>query len=257
MQNVKKYLIIMVAITFGVAVIAACITLFSVKKVSADFSVYGDSQAESIQEDLDALKGRNMIFLKSADVYAICEKYPYYEITSVVKQYPNVLQISVRKRTETFTVEYGDKTFVLDEEGVVLNETGKTEFPQNVVSVSLGELQIKGACAGGKIATTDDGLFYSFLKAFRAVGFNAVVKAVDLQLDFDGENYKGRAVFHTCTGVEIKILNFEDDGENKIKAAFEKYETLRDYEKTAYSLIVLKNVNTGEIYADWSEETEI
>lgn len=257
MQNVKKYLIIMVAITFGVAVIAACITLFSVKKVAADFSVYGDSQAESIQEDLDALKGRNMIFLKSADVYAICEKYPYYEITSVKKQYPNVLKISVKKRTEAFTVEYGDKTFVLDENGVVLNDTGKTEFPQNVVSVSLGELTVNGAVCGAKIATSDDGLFYSFIQAFGMVGFNSVVDKVDLQLDFDGENYKGRAVFRTRTGVEIKILNFEDDGERKINSAFEKYETLTDYEKTAYSLIVSKNVNTGEIYADWSEETEI
>ena len=51
MQNVRKYLIIMVAIAFGFAVIASCITLFSVKKVSADFSVFGESEAEKIQEE--------------------------------------------------------------------------------------------------------------------------------------------------------------------------------------------------------------
>ena len=257
MQNVKKYLIIMVAIAFGVAVIAACVTLFSVKKVSAEFSVYGDSQAEEIQADLDKLKGKNMVFLNKSDVYGICDEYPYYEITSVVKDYPNVLKVTVAKRVEAFTVADGGKTYVLDGEGVVLNDSGETEFPQNVVSVGLGELKVVEGVAGKKIVTADDGLFYSLIKTSRAAGLTDVVKDIDLQLVFDGENYSGKAVFHTYTGVEIAIYSIEDDGENKINAAFIKYESLTDYEKTADKVIVSKNKNTGEIKALWSEETVI
>ena len=118
MQNVKKYLIIMIAVAFGAALVVACITLFSVKKVSAEFSDYGDSQAVEIQNDLERLKGKNMVFLSKSEVYEIGDKYPRYEITSVEKEYPNVLKVSVKKRVEEFTVVYADKTFVLDGEGI-------------------------------------------------------------------------------------------------------------------------------------------
>ena len=90
MQNTKKWLIITVAIAFGITVVASCIMLFSVKKISAEFSVYGESEAVKIQEDIDSFKGKSLIFLKTTDVYKIGEKYPHYEITSVEKEYPNV-----------------------------------------------------------------------------------------------------------------------------------------------------------------------
>ena len=257
MQNVKKYLIIMVAIAFGVAVIAACVTLFSVKKVSAEFSVYGDSQAEEIQRDLDLLKGKNMVFLKTSDVSEIFDKYPYYEMTALKKEYPNVLKVSVRKRVETFTVESGDKTFVLDDEGCVLSDSGAADFPQNVVSIQLGELEISSAILGEKIATTSDDLFYSVIKTSRSAGLTDVVKNIDLQLFYNGESYEGDAAFNTYTGVKIHIQKVDDDGENKILAAFTKYETLSDYEKTSHKIVVSKNKTTGEIYASWSSETEI
>ena len=257
MQNTKKHLIIMVAVAFGIAVIAACVTLFSVKKVSAEFAVYGDSQAEEIQKDLDLLKGKNMVFLKTSDVYAVCDKYPYYEITSVEKSYPNVLKVSVSKRVEAFPIEDADKTYILDDEGHVLADDGQAEFPQNIVPIKLGELKISSAALGEKIATNDDALFYSVIKTCKTLSVTDLVKEIDLQLDFDGENYKGKLVFQTYTGVEIKIVGIEDDGENKIKAAFNKYETLSDYEKTSHKLIVVKNKTTGEIYADWSEDSVI
>ena len=256
-QNVKKYLIIMVAVAFAVAIVAACVTLFSVKKVSADFSVYGNSQAEEIQKELDLLKGKNMVFLKTADVYAICDKYPYYEITSVEKSYPNVLKVSVTKRVEAFTVTDADKTYVLDDEGHVLSDNGQAEFPQNTVPITLGELKISSAVLGEKIVTTDDELFYSVIKSSREAGLTGVVKNIDLKLFFNGESYEGDAVMGTYTGVEINVQKINDDGEAKIRAAFNKYETLSDYEKSSCKLIVTKNPTSGEIYADWSENSVI
>lgn len=256
-QNVKKHLIIMVAVAFAIAVVAACVTLFSVKKVSAEFSVYGDSQAEAIQAELDNLKGKNMVFLKKSEVYALCEKYPYYEIISVEKSYPNVLKVSISKRVEAFSVTCDGKTYVLDNEGRVLSDNGQAEFPQNIVPVSLGELKVSSADLGAKITTTDDNLFYSVLNTCKALSVTDLVKEIDLQLDFDGENYNGKLVFHTYTGVEIKIFNIEDDGENKIRDAFIKYETLSDYEKSSYKLIVIKNKTTGKIDAVWSKDSVI
>ena len=247
----------MVAVAFAVAAVAACVTLFSVKKVSAEFSVYGDSYAEEIQNDLDGLKGKNMVFLKESEVYALCDKYPYYEVTAVEKSYPNVLKVSIKKRMEAFKISDADKTYVLDGEGHVLSDNGQAEFPQNIVPVSLGELKISSASLGEKMVTSDDGLFYSVINASRSAGHIDVVKKIGFELLYDGENYTGRLVVETYTGVEIKIFKIEDDGENKIREAFNKYETLSDYEKSSDKLIVTKNETSGEIYADWSKDSEM
>lgn len=253
MQNTKKYLIIMVAVAFGIAVVAACVTLFSVKKVSAEFSVYGDSQAEEIQSELDRLKGKNMVFLKNSEVYAILDKYPYYEITSVEKSYPNVLKVAITKRVEAFSVSTADKTYILDDEGRVLSDNGQAEFPQNIVSVTLGELKISSAVLGEKIATTDDGLFYSVIKTCKALNISDLVKTIDLQLTpYESGKYFGDATFNTYTGVEIEIWRVDDDGEAKIGAAFNKYEILSDYEKTTGKIKAYKQDN-GEIIAEHTE----
>ena len=253
MQNTKKYLIIMVAVAFGIAVIAACVTLFSVKKVSAEFSVYGNSQAEEIQAELDNLKGKNMVFLKTSEVYAICDKYPYYEITSVEKSYPNVLKVSIKKRAEAFMISDADKTYVLDDEGHVLSDDGQAEFPQNIVPVTLGELKISSAVLGEKIVTTDDNLFYSVINTCKALNVTNLVKTIDLQLTpYESGKYFGDARFNTYTGVEIEIWRVDDDGEAKIGAAFNKYETLSDYEKTTGKIKAYKQDN-GEIIAEHTE----
>ena len=265
MQNTKKYLIIMVAVAFGIAVIAACVTLFSVKKVSAEFSVYGDSQAEEIQAELDGLKGKNMVFLKKSEVYAICDKYPYYEVTSVEKSYPNVLKVSIAKRVEAFTVQDADKAYVLDSKGVVLNDKGEIEFPQNAISIDLGDFKISDGTVGKKIVTSDDELFYSVIKASQSSGIVDVVKSIKLDLVFDGENYTGDAWFHTYTGVSIDIDKVNEDGEEKIKAAFEFYESLSDYdktkdmEKTSRYIFVCRVKNPeskddGKIVPSWNRE---
>ena len=126
MQNGKK-LVIMIAVAFGIAVIVSFIMLFSVKKVAAEFSVYGVSSAEEIQNDLDSFKGRSILFVKENDVRAVLDKYPYYEIESVKKEYPNVLRVSVVKRAEAFKIVASGRSYVIDAVGNVLNDTGATE----------------------------------------------------------------------------------------------------------------------------------
>lgn len=248
MQNVKRYLIIMIAIAFGVAVIASCIMLFSVKKVSAEFSVFGESEAEKIQEDLDAsFKGKSLVFLKKSEVYAVCDKYPYYEVTSVTKEYPNVLKIEIKKRAETFKVDTADKSYVLSDEGLVLNDTGSTEFVRSVIPIDLGDLNVVSGIVGEKIATSNDELFYSVLKTSRALGLIDSVKEVKIE---NGAEWHD-AVFNTYTGVEVVVWGVEDEGETKIKRAFDLYERLSDYQKTAYRILSLKQDN-GTVVAEWT-----
>ena len=251
MQNVKK-LVIMIAVAFGVAVVASCILLFSVKKVSADFSVYGDSEAVAIQRELDAFKGKSILFLNTSDVYAVCDNYPYYEITSVKKEYPNVLSVSVRKRVEKFRLITENGTFVLDGNGVVLNNTGDTEVSVGIIDLNVGSLEITGSTAGKKIVTSDDALFYSVIETAQALNLNDVVKSVCVDEFSIGETqFKRGALFDTYTGVRIVVMKVDENGSAKIEKAFEKYESVTDYEKTAHHILAYALEN-GETKAIWT-----
>ena len=246
MQNGKK-LVIMIAVAFGIAVIISFIMLFSVKKVAAEFSVYGASAADEIQSDLESFKGRSILFVKEKDVRDIVDKYPYYEIKSVKREYPNVLRVSVVKRVEAFRIIAANKTCVIDSVGNVLNDTGATEEGGRVIDLDLGELTVVYGVVGDKIKTSDDVLFYSVLKTCRALNLSDSVKNAKI----DNESGRKDAVFTTYTGVGIEVWNVDDDGEEKINKAFGLYESLCDYEKTANRILSFKK-NDGTITAEWT-----
>ncbi|MBQ6727444.1 MAG: FtsQ-type POTRA domain-containing protein [Clostridia bacterium] len=247
MFNLKRFAIISVAIAFAIAVIAACVFLFSVKKVSAEFTVYGDSQAEEIQKDLDAFTGKSLLFLDTDDVYKVCEKYPYYQITSVKKSYPNVLEVSVVKRVEAFKILSGDSVYVIDGEGVILNDTGATEYSGNVIPISLNTVEIERAVVGEKIKTADDALLCAIIKSAGDLGLCDLVKSIEI----DDDNLRRNAVITTNTGVQAVVWDVEISGGEKIEKAFEVYETLGDYEKTDCWITAYKE-NGGAIKAKWT-----
>lgn len=248
MQNTKKWLIIMVAVAFGVTLVASLVMLFSVKKVSAEFSDFGDSEAVNIQRDLDAFKGKSLIFLGTAEVYRVGEKYPHYEITAVEKEFPNVLKITVEKRAEVFKVVTKDKSYVLDESGVIINDTGETENAFGVVPIIMGDISVQNAAVGKKIATSDDELFYAVIKTARELNLNDVVKEIKIVIN---TKWVRDAILTTYTGVEVEVRNVEEDGSAKIAAAFAKYEELGDYEKSSHKILADKRED-GEIFATWT-----
>lgn len=250
MQSTKKWLIIMVAAAFGITVIASCIMLFSVKKVTAEFSVFGDSEAYAIQQDLEEYKGKSLIFLNTSDVYALSEKYPHYEFTSVEKKFPNVLNVKITKRTEVFKVVTADKSYVLDGAGYIINDTGATEYSRNVVPITMEDISVTDGTVGKKIVTSDDGLFYSVIATAQALSLNDSVKNIKITT---GETGKLRdAVFTTYTGVNIEVWHVEDDGDEKIREAFSLYERLGDYEKSSDKILAFKQATNGKIVSEWT-----
>ena len=249
MQSTKKWLIIMVAASFGITVIASCIMLFSVKKVTAEFSVFGDSEAYAIQKDLEEYKGKSLIFLDASEIYGLSEKYPHYEFTSVEKKFPNVLDIKISKRPEVFKVVTEDKSYVLDGAGYIINDTGVTEYSRNVVPIIMEDISVQDGTVGKKIVTSDDGLFYSVIETAQALNLNDSVKNIAITT---GETGKLRdAIFATYTGVDIEVWKVEEDGDKKIREAFSLYERLGDYEKSSNRILVNKQTD-GKIISEWT-----
>lgn len=255
MLNTRKWLIIMVAVAFGVTFITSFIMLFSVKKVSVEFSVFGESEADEILQDLEEFKGDNLIFLKLTDVYALNEKYPHYAFSAVEKDYPNVLKITVAKRTEVFKLVSGEKTFVLDGEGYIVNDAGETEYPRNVVPITMEDITVTDGTVGKKIVTSDDELFYSVITTAQSLNLNDSVKEIKITTGATGKLRD--AIFTTYTGVSIEVWTVEEDGDAKIRGAFALYERLGDYEKSSYKILAYKQKTDGKIISEWTSRERV
>ena len=245
MGNSKK-IVIMIAITFLIAVVVAFMMVFSVGKVKTEFFVYGDSSAGKIQEEFDAFKGKNMLFFNEQAILDVGASYPYYEISEVKKEFPNVVSVKVVKRTERLRVYSGNDVFVIDGDGCILNDTGKTEIETNVSDVIFDGIEITSGAVGKTIKTSDDGLFYSLLDVVNEISLNDIVKDVKVVLATEKKDLE----FTTFTGVKISVLNAEDMGKEKINKAFELFDALDDYEKTCSEIQAYATVD-GNVRAVW------
>ncbi|MBR5388027.1 MAG: hypothetical protein IK147_01015 [Clostridia bacterium] len=246
MSNGRKITVI-IAIAFFIALIASIFTLFSVKKVSAEYDVYGDAEETAeIQRVLDGFKGKNALFFDTDEIKESLSGFSYYEVISVEKQYPNVISVSLKKRTETFSVAFGDKTYVLSEEGIILNDVGAILPESRVVDVSAQGITVENAVSGERIATSDDALFYSALKIAGKAAFSDFVLSVGIVSEVEIKD----VVLNTRTGVKITVYKADTEGQAKIETALAAFENASDYVKT-YSEIVVYKADTGEIKVDW------
>lgn len=251
MGNVKK-IVIMISITFLIAVVVAFMMVFSVGKVQAEFSVYGETAATEIQGKFDEFKGKNMLFFNEQSIYDVGKDYPYYEITEVKKQFPNVVTVKVTKRTEKLRVYSESGVLVLDGSGVILNDTGVTEIETNVANVYLDGLEIVSSEVGKAIKTDDDGLFYSLLDVVNEISLTDIVKDIKVVSATEKKDLE----FTTYTGVKITVLSAEDRGGEKIAKAFDLFDAISDYEKTCSEIQAYSTVD-GNVRAVWISREEV
>ena len=246
MSNGKKITVI-IAIAFFIALIASLYTLFSIRKVSARYEVYGSSgETAEIQQALNEFKGKNMLFFDIGEVRERLEGFSYYEVIAVEKEYPNVINVSLKKRTETFAVTVGDKTYVLDGEGVVLNDSGETFTESSVTGVTTSGITAEEVVLGELIRTSDDALFYSALDMAKKAALSDFVASVEIISDIEIKD----VVLNTRTGVKITVYKADVRGVAKIEKVLDAFENASDYTKT-YSEIVVYMTDAGEIKVDW------
>lgn len=246
MSNGRKITVI-IAIAFFIALIASLYTLFSVRKVSARYEIYGSSEETAeIQRTLNGFKGKNILFFNTDEVKEQLKGFSYYEVVSVDKEYPNVINVSLKKRAETFSVTIGGRTYVLDEQGIVLNDSGET-FPESrVTGVTTSGITAEEAIKGEPILTSDDALFYSALAMAKKAAFSDFVDSVEISSDVEIKD----VVLNTRTGVKITVYKADVYGVAKIEKALEAFENASDYTKT-YSEIAVYITDAGEIKVDW------
>lgn len=249
MNNGKKIAII-IATIFVIAVVVSAAILFSVKKISVEYDVYGDrADTVEISKSMDTFKGKNYLFFNTDKVKEKLKDYPYYEILSVEKQFPNVINVKLKKRIETFSVKFGAATYVLNEDGILLNSDGSTSGENKVIDVTTEGIEVKTAVLGAKLETSDDALFLSALSMAKIANLSDFIKSVEII----SETEKKDVIFYTFTGVKITIIHADERGAEKIEKTLSAFEEASDYVKSYSEIIVFVN-NQGETVVQWINE---
>ncbi len=236
-MNVKRLSAILIAITFCIVVLISLVELFSIKKVEAQFFVVSEN-VESAQSVLDGYEGKNLLFLDEKDVENALSSNPYLQIYSVEKRYPNVLKLSVKERREVYRLTDNGKTYILDQDGYVLNDNGVSKQGGALIDLSFitfrnnpnltSKINVKSGVLGLKIQTDNDYIVYKSLAIAKNIGLFDCINAVVIE-DCAGEY---DVTFVTNTAVKIYVVDLAIDGERKGQVAFDVYNTTAtDYQK--------------------------
>ncbi len=237
----KKLLVILISITFALVVLFSCASLLAIKKVEVKYAL-ANTDVNAVQKILDKNLNKNLLFLSEGDVKDLLKRQPYLDVVTVDKKFPNVLSVSVKERREVYRIQTDSASYILDENGFVLNDTGVAMQNNEIIDLSFisfvnnpsfpTKIEVVSAKLGEKLQTTHDQAFYQTLKIAKNVGLFDCIKSISIECidpigwqEFDVE-------FLTKTGVSLKVMDLLVDGERKGQVCFDAYNNeASDYQK--------------------------
>ena len=267
-MKAKRVFVISLAAVFLLAVLFSCVFIFSVKSVKARYSVSDNADLTKIENTLNKYVGNNLLFVNLADIEKELEQYPYYKITNLKKDYPNVITLDVEERREIYCVEHEDKVYILDQDGFVLNSHDKTSFEgvgedealvfrfdtnegvgEDRIELCLNGVEITNIKIGSYMTTNDQALMQSILDMSKSARLTDCISKIVVTSQTEFKD----ADFYTDTGVTITITKANVRGVDKINKAFESYDNADDYYKS-FDTILVTLLDSGEILVDWTDK---
>lgn len=255
-MRAKRFLVIALAVVFGLTALLSFAFIFSVKRVKVAYSVSQSADVSGIENSLNKFVGKNLLFLDLNEIETELKNHPYYKVELIKKSYPNVVELKISERREIYCITSQDFVFVLDQTGFILNKIDLSTFEG--VGDDRIELEIQGVDqltlnVGTNINSQDNAFINSVLQMATAVDLTDCIDKITIINDKSTE-YKG-AIFYTHTGVKMEIRKPEILGVEKITKVFEVYDEISDYLKAFDTLIGYSN-DQGEIFVDWSSQSE-
>lgn len=250
-MKAKKLLVISLAVICVIAVLLSCFFIFSVKDVKTSYSVSEGKDVSGIEQTLENYVGKNLLFLDLDDVKKDLAQYPYFEVVSIEKDFPNVINLTLKERREIYYFEKDSKTYLLDQTGFVLCEKDSTSFvpDSDHIKLDFNGITVNNISVGSIVSTDRDELVKTVFEMAVAVRLTDCINTVAIQ--YEPENVE--AHFMTDTGVKINVWNPENLGKEKIVKAFEFYDGLDDYYKSFDEIVGFYNELEGVVDADWSD----
>ena len=261
-MKAKKLFVTSLAVICVFAVLLSLIFIFSIKDVKTTYTVTGKCSVTDVEETLNAYQKKNLLFLDVEDVRNDLSKHPYFEIVSIEKDFPNVLNVVLKERLEIFTLKKSGNVYILDKTGFVVNCLSENAFlttyeNKDLINITLKGLEIESISVGEMVRTSDQDLFDATLNMSATAQYTDTVKAVKISKmvkDENGEHIVSNDLnfvsFQTNTGVVIRIVKGHDRGVQKISNALERYFLGSDYDK-ARGVIESSFQDSGESYVVW------
>lgn len=233
-MNTKKLSVILIAIAFTLVALFSCIGLLTVKEVRVTFAVAENTDSQAIQNELDKNIGKNLLFLTEEEVIESLKGNHYLEVLSVDKQYPNVINVSIKERREVYLIEHGGKTYVTNEDGFVLSDNALPTQTRNKIKLELGQgVNFSQIQPGSIIKTDNDELLSAVFEMAKSVRLTDCIESIKIDLQL-GEIDKYDVTFNAYTGVALCVWDVLDMGQEKVVNAFRAYdELLTDYQKNS------------------------
>lgn len=258
-MRMKKFSAITIATVFALSLVFCFFFSFSIKKVSVTYAVQTDCDTRLIEDALSVFNGQSLLFFDTDDVETLVAEYPYFEFCGAEKQFPNVLNVSLKERREVFCVFSGSVAYFCSEDGVILKKQDKTTVSDDDVSalveVNLTNFTVDRDAVGKKIGTDDDGFLYSAFKEFVNVGLTDNVKKVELDRKVALETLAVKDVYiYTATGVKIEIWDFDDMASEKMNVAFRAYNEASDDGKCHDNIYIYQMKDGDDLSWVWSPE---
>ncbi len=233
MMKSKKIPIIILIAVFAAVVVCGFFVLFTVKQVKINFSVSErTAEAAEIDESLSEFVGKNLLFFDLSAIEKSMEKYPYFELVSAKKMFPNVIEIDLKERQEVYFFDYDGKPFIANDEGLVLSENAS--LSKRLINLKLEGLNFTNVIVGETVECDSDMLFTAFELA-ESVNLTDCIK----NMTVIHNNEQTDVVFDTYTDVKIRIPKIDVSGEEKVIRAFDFYDKEKsDYIKTSNEIRV-------------------
>ena len=265
-MNTKRLAVILIAVAFVLIVMFSGIAIFAVKKIDVEFAVADDTDVSDVKNELEKYLGKNLMFLKTEDVFEALSDFHYMQVLSVEKSFPNVLKVSVEERREIYYLEHADKVYVTTAEGFVLKVLDANEFGGNterdkitlkISQINLADdkesdVELSGNQVGSIVEIKDDAFLSTVFEMAKSVKLTDCIKELKVQKTVNGSVVAARDILITTyTGVKIRLFDADNNGLEKIERAFVEYDnSSTDYKKTFNYILTYES--NGQIVVEWS-----
>ena len=245
-MKAKRIWITVLSVVFAVALCCVIFSAFKVKSVDVkyDVSEKKESAVRLLDEKLKSFGGANLVFFNTDKIKEIVSEDAFLECVSVEKRFPDTVVVSVKERLPLFNLAVGDKTYLISDEGVVLEENPETKdgvINLELVGISVSEIKVKE-----KIKADDKALF-DIISAVKKNNVRGIVKSLKVEKNV----LETDLTFETFTGVNVDVMKFTERGDEKTERVFGAYKNATDYEKSYYDLKVFEK-DGGEIIVVWT-----
>lgn len=249
MKYLRKIVALLIGVVFFAALIISLGRIFAIKNVNVTLITYADDCSESYGEakrSLEEFKGESLLFLSEKEIVeAFSAKNSNYAVTECEKKYPCTVNVTLKERHEVFAVFVGGLYSMYDSDGKYLRSSiENTNVNDGSPNVEFTGVAVEKVPDLAVVAAT-------FKSAFKSL--RSVVASIGIDSRPDVEGYVDRLYFNLRCGLKIRIDDYEDRTEEKIRLAYEKFCTLTDRQKLRGTLRSYRiGDENGIINADYS-----